>query len=103
MRAKAKVITAISARSRRPTSVDTLSSSSRACSPVSTVVLPVLTTCFGEVLLDGGLLEVLAEPSDVGRDVHRLDVGEFLDILAPIAPGPGSAKFYPAFPSPRDK
>jgi hypothetical protein len=40
--------TAISARSRRPTTVETsmLSSSSRACSAVSTVVLPVLTTCF---------------------------------------------------------
>jgi hypothetical protein len=47
MRAKAKVITEITAVSLKPTTVDVsmLSSSWRACSPVSTVVLPVLTTC----------------------------------------------------------
>ena len=41
----------------------------------------------GEVLLDGRFLEVLAEAADVSRDVHRFDVDELLDILAPIAPG----------------
>jgi hypothetical protein len=58
MRAKAKVITAISARSRRPTSVDTsmLSSSSRACSAVSTVVLLRLIECFGPRTAWAGLV-----------------------------------------------
>ena len=59
MRAKANVITEITALSRSPTSVDVsmLSRSSRACSPVSTVVLPVLnmalvTAEFAERALD---------------------------------------------------
>src|SRR5271169_1706997 len=98
IRAKAKVITAISARSRRPTSVDTsmLSSSSRACSLVSTEVLPFLTTCFGprtaaagfgpakicptikpveqhadrrEVLFDGRRAIAAAQHLDVGGDM----------------------------------
>jgi hypothetical protein len=41
----------------------------------------------GEVLLDGRLFEFFSQPADIGRDVHRLDVGQLLDILAPIAPG----------------
>jgi hypothetical protein len=41
----------------------------------------------GEVLLDRRFLEVLAEPADVGGDMHRRDVGQLLDILAPFAPG----------------
>ena len=41
----------------------------------------------GEVLLYGRLLEVLAEPADIGGNVHRLDIDQLLDILAPIAPG----------------
>src|SRR5271166_2614443 len=112
MRAKAKVITEISARSRRPTKVDVsmLSSSSRACSPVSTVVLPVLTTCFGprtecaglvattgdqpveqhadggKVLLDRRLLEILPKRLDIGRDMQRLDIGDLADLVV-IAPG----------------
>ena len=40
----------------------------------------------GEVLLDGRLLEVLAERLDVGRDMHRLDVGELAELVA-LAPG----------------
>src|SRR3954465_15334322 len=49
MRAKAKVITEISARSRKPTRVvvSILSSNARASSAVSTGVLPRRTTCFG--------------------------------------------------------
>jgi hypothetical protein len=49
MRAKANVMTLISARSRKPTRVEVsmLSKSFRACSASNTVVLPVLTTCFG--------------------------------------------------------
>ena len=84
-----------------------LSSSSRACSPVSTGVLPRLTSASGraprardwsrdlagdepveqhadrgEVLLDGRLLE-FAEPADIGRDVDRLDIDQLVDIVAP--------------------
>jgi hypothetical protein len=39
------------------------------------------------VLLDGRLLEILAEASDVAREVHRLDARELGNILVPIAPG----------------
>src|ERR1019366_2210163 len=58
MRAKANVITEINARSRKPTRVDVsmLSRRFRACSPVSTVVLPVLTTCFGPRTAWAGLV-----------------------------------------------
>ncbi len=32
-------------------------------------------------------LEAYLEPADVGRDMHRLDIDQLVDILAPIAPG----------------
>src|ERR1700675_4308419 len=93
-RAKLKVINAISARSRRPTTVDTsmLSSSWRACAADSTGVLPRLTECFGhrgggidrenladdepveqhpdrgEMLLDGRLFELARHRLGVGPD-----------------------------------
>ena len=89
-----------------------LSSSSRACSAVSTVVLPRLDDVLraahrvgriggddlagdqpveqhadgGEVLLDRRLLEILAERLDIGGDVQRLDVGELADLVL-VAPG----------------
>ena len=85
-----------------------LSSSSRACSAVSTGVLPRLHDVLraahrvgrvggddlagdqpveqhadgGEVLLDRRLLEILAERLDIGGDVQRLDVGELADACA---------------------
>ena len=40
----------------------------------------------GQVLLDGRLLEILAERLDVGGDVQRLDVGELADLVL-LAPG----------------
>ena len=39
----------------------------------------------GEVLLDGRLLEAFPEATDIGRDMHRLDIDQLVDILAPIA------------------
>jgi hypothetical protein len=38
------------------------------------------------MLVDGGLLKILAEPLDIGRDVQRLDVGELAEFVL-IAPG----------------
>src|ERR1700691_5114149 len=78
MRAKAKVITAISARSRRPTRVETLmlSSSSRACSPVSTVVLAGLDGVFRPAHRMGGIDgENLADDEIVEQHADR---GEML-------------------------
>ena len=34
-----------------------------------------------------GFSKSFAEPADVGRDMHRLDIDQLVDILAPIAPG----------------
>ena len=39
------------------------------------------------MFLDGRLLEAFPEATDIGRDMHRLDIDQLLDILAPIAPG----------------
>ena len=41
----------------------------------------------GEVLFDRRLLEAFPEATDIGRDMHGLDIDQLLDILAPIAPG----------------
>jgi hypothetical protein len=38
------------------------------------------------VLLDGWLLEVLAERLDIGRDVQRLDIGELAQVVV-LSPG----------------
>jgi hypothetical protein len=41
----------------------------------------------GEVLLDRRLLEFFSKPADIGSDAHRLDVSQFLDVVAPVALG----------------
>jgi len=40
----------------------------------------------GQVLLDGRLLEILAERLNIGGDMQRLDVGDLADLM-PVAPG----------------
>ena len=40
----------------------------------------------GQVLLDGRLLEILAQRLDIGGDMQRLDIGDLADLVL-VAPG----------------